>query len=211
MAYAFVRASNQYLSVASTPDVRQPMSLHALIYTTNSTDVQFGLSNHAAGSNRILAIGIDGATAGSPAIFRGRFLATTYNQLSSNGTSLTTWHPIGGAQSSVTAFRVFLDGTRTSGTSGSSINLNDATDEIFIGRERNGANLDGRVAEVALWNVVLSDDEFVSLSKGFKPSRIRPQSLRFYAPIVRNLQNLRDALTFTNNGSATVTEHPRVY
>lgn len=71
--------------------------------------------------------------------------------------------------------------------------------------------MDGRVAEVALWDVALTDEEFVSLSKGFKPSRIRPQNLRFYAPIVRDLLNVKEALTFTNNNTATVTEHPRVY
>lgn len=69
----------------------------------------------------------------------------------------------------------------------------------------------GRICEVAFWSVALNADEAGSLSKGFKPTRIRPQSLVFYAPLVRNLQDVKGGLTLTNNNSATVADHPRVY
>jgi hypothetical protein len=41
--------------------------------------------------------------------------------------------------------------------------------------------------------------------------KIRPQSLVFYAPLVRNLVDTKGGLTITNNNSATVADHPRIY
>jgi hypothetical protein len=69
----------------------------------------------------------------------------------------------------------------------------------------------GRLAEIAVWSAYLSADEMIALSKGFKPHRIRPQSLLYYSPLIRDLQDLRGALTITNNNTATVADHPRVY
>jgi hypothetical protein len=69
----------------------------------------------------------------------------------------------------------------------------------------------GRIAEFALWDVDLTTDELISLHKGFKPSRIRPQSLTAYVPLVRELQDVRTARTLTNVNGATVIDHPRVY
>jgi hypothetical protein len=78
----------------------------------------------------------------------------------------------------------------------------------IIPTSTNAATLDG--ADVAIWNVVLNIEEIESLAKGFKPHRIRPQSLVFYAPLVRELQDIKGGVTITNNGP-TVTDHPRVY
>lgn len=69
----------------------------------------------------------------------------------------------------------------------------------------------GYVAECALWNTALTDAEIESLAKGFSPRRIRPQSLVFYAPLLRNLQDLRQGLALTAVNSPTVASHPRVY
>jgi hypothetical protein len=69
----------------------------------------------------------------------------------------------------------------------------------------------GQIAEVAVWNADLTVDELVALNKGFKPYRIRPQSLIAYAPLVRTLFDVVSPRTITNNNSATVADHPRVY
>lgn len=69
----------------------------------------------------------------------------------------------------------------------------------------------GDICDCAIWSTDLSDAEIASLAKGFKPTRIRPQSLVFYAPLIRNLQDTRGGLTITNNNTATVAVHPRVY
>jgi hypothetical protein len=67
------------------------------------------------------------------------------------------------------------------------------------------------IAECGVWSVVLTDDEIVSLAKGFSPRKVRPQSLRAYFPMRRDLNELRSGLAVTNGNTATVANHPRVY
>lgn len=71
---------------------------------------------------------------------------------------------------------------------------------------------DGQTAEQAIWDVVLGIDEIISLAKGFRASRVRPDRLAFYAPEVRGRQELFGGRTLTIGvGVETVTDHPRVY
>ncbi len=70
---------------------------------------------------------------------------------------------------------------------------------------------DGRIAEVGIWNAALTAAEIASLAKGMACDKIRPQSLVFYAPLIREIQDVRGARTITNNNAATVATHPRVY
>jgi hypothetical protein len=74
-----------------------------------------------------------------------------------------------------------------------------------------GSNLNGDLAEVGIWNAALTAAEIASLAKGMTCDKVRPQSLVFYAPLIRNLQDVRGGLTITNNNTATVANHPRVY
>ena len=71
--------------------------------------------------------------------------------------------------------------------------------------------MDGLIAEVGIWNAALTANEIASLAKGMTCDKVRPQSLVFYAPLVRNLQDVKGGLTITNNNTATVANHPRVY
>jgi hypothetical protein len=83
---------------------------------------------------------------------------------------------------------------------------------IRIGRRATGNAFTGQLAEFAIWNVALTADEINSLAKGFKPTRIRPQSLRYYVPLVRDVQELRSGIPFTTSANAPVVfDHPRVY
>ena len=78
---------------------------------------------------------------------------------------------------------------------------------------RNGANnlSSFSSAEVGIWNAALTADEVASLAKGMSCDKVRPQSLVFYAPLVRNLIDQKGGLAITNNNGATVANHPRVY
>ena len=69
----------------------------------------------------------------------------------------------------------------------------------------------GQAAEVGIWNVALTAAEIASLAKGMTCDKVRPQSLVFYAPLVRDLIDYKGGLTITNNNTATVANHPRVY
>jgi hypothetical protein len=72
--------------------------------------------------------------------------------------------------------------------------------------------MNGRIAEVAIWNVSLTNDEATSLYRGFKPSRVRPQSLVYYVPLLRNRVEVRTGLELSVSTSAPQpADHPRVY
>jgi hypothetical protein len=64
-------------------------------------------------------------------------------------------------------------------------------DRVCIGFSRvsgsDTPSMEGYIAEVAIWNVTLTTDELTSLYKGTKADQIRPQNLKFYMPLVRNI------------------------
>ena len=70
---------------------------------------------------------------------------------------------------------------------------------------------DAQIAELAIWNVALDTAEIAALAKGFRASMIRPSALKFYAPVVRGLMDVRGGRTFTSiAGTDVSSDHPRV-
>lgn len=87
---------------------------------------------------------------------------------------------------------------------------NDATTLRLGGNIGLDQMLDGRLAEVAVWNRVLTTDEATMLSKGFAPTFIR-RGLVQYSPIVGKTETeLANRATVTVNGTAAIA-HPRIY
>jgi hypothetical protein len=74
-----------------------------------------------------------------------------------------------------------------------------------------GTYFAGSIAEFGIWNAALTAEEVASLAKGMTCDKVRPQSLVFYAPLVRDLNDQKGGLAITNNNGATVANHPRVY
>jgi len=56
----------------------------------------------------------------------------------------------------------------------------------------------------------LTGSEIASLAKGISPRRIRPGSLRFYAPLVREAIDIVGGVALTVNG-AVAADHPRIF
>jgi len=67
--------------------------------------------------------------------------------------------------------------------------------------------MEGYIAEVAIWNDTLTTDELTSLYKGTKASQIRPQNLKFYMPLVRNIYDETASTTSITSG---FTANPQV-
>jgi hypothetical protein len=125
-----------------------------------------------------------------------------------------TWFHVAGVFASATSRICYLNGTAgTTDTASSTINT---LNEIIVGGRRGaggavGLFWDGKVADAGIWNTDLTAAEIASLADGMSCDKVRPQSLVFYAPLVRDLQDVRGGLTITNNNTATVANHPRVY
>lgn len=163
----------------------------------------------ATGANRCVMV-LGGALTGDPiridVLGSGTVDTTT-------GFSSNTWQHACGVWTSTSSRTVYLNGG-SSATSSATVSQ-PTTDRVLIGMRTsasvNGLFMDGQIAEVGIWNAALTAAEIASLSKGMACEKVRPQSLVFYAPLVRNLQDQKGGLAITNNNGATVATHPRVY
>lgn len=219
MAYDFVTASSQYLSTASAPATTVPLTMACWFRTTSSATNQAIMQLHgetsvvASRTNRyLLAANI--AAVNSP--FRVFTQSTNgdsdalsdYNGLQAN----TTYHGAG-VFSGTSSRTAYLNGVAA--TADTTLTRVQTVSQMTIGsrfvNNANGLYFTGWIAEVGIWNVALTAAEIASLAAGFACSKVRPQSLVFYAPLVRDLIDARGGLTITNNNTATVANHPRVY
>ena len=214
MAFNFVAASTQYLSVGSAPVATFPYSMAATFYVDDVTAAYWicfqGLST--ATSGQFAGMITRGDVAGDPLEALTSQLGAAGSAQSGNSLTSAVWQSGQVIFESTVSRSVRLNNDNIQ-TNTASV-LQPSVDRFSIGagvRQTVSGPLNGRAAEVAIWNVALTDAEMSTLAKGFKPTRVRPQSLVFYAPLVRDLQDLRGALTITNNNTATVADHPRVY
>ncbi len=122
------------------------------------------------------------------------------------------WTHVCGVFNSTTDRSAYLNGV-LDGTNSTNVSFGSIT-RFYIGTRiftTAGGFFNGSIAEVGIWNAALTAAEIASLADGITCDKVRPQSLVFYTPLVRNLQDLRGGLTITNNNTATVAVHPRVY
>lgn len=141
--------------------------------------------------------------------------------LSGSGYSSGVWYSCVGRASGATQLDINLDGTTTTGPTTSQAWGSPGPGLVMMGsRKIPGISnpLTGDAACVAIWSVYLNDDECTSLSKGFSPRRIRPQSLVFYTALVREQIALIDQLasghaSFVSTGGTapSISDHPRTY
>jgi hypothetical protein len=95
--------------------------------------------------------------------------------------------------------------------SASALNTESTDTSSFNGSiELAGLGPTRRIAEVSIWTAVLTAEERASLVKGFKPFRVRPQSLVLYAPALRDAIELMQGRSISANTRNPV-DHPRVY
>lgn len=221
MAYNFTASSSQYLTTAAAPvvDGNQPMSFSCWFRTsdttTNQTILYLGPNTGSPGDHRY-SIAAAGAVTNDPIRFT----------IISNGSGPTvdsvayvanTWYHVCGVSANISTHTLYVNGTSYGGAGvGFSIpNFTSANATLAIGaRYLNGtwlqyANAD--IADVGVWRAALNASEALALARGACCSLVRPQSLVFYSPLIRDLTDIARSRTITNNNTATVSNHPRIY
>lgn len=79
----------------------------------------------------------------------------------------------------------------------------------FVGSAVSGNTFPGNLAEQGFWNLALSDEEMVALSKGYSPLLVRPASLKHYMALIRDEDFDRMSSDYlTANGTPTIATHP---
>jgi hypothetical protein len=151
----------------------------------------------------------------SPAneLVAGQFAASGYNQSVAGVPTNDQFSHAAGVFVTNSERLAYLNGgagTLNTGNSGTPTSINRACIGA-VGRDTRLEFANSVIAEVGIWNAALTAAEIASLADGMTCDKVRPQSLVFYAPLIRDLQDVRGGLTITNNNSATVANHPRVY
>jgi hypothetical protein len=195
------------ITTSSAPVTAAPLTI-AAISANNSLTVLRVIARIWDGTNdNRFETRYQGDVAGDPVRAFTAAAGAGANASSTAAYSATTWNHVTGVFASAASRTVYLDGgnNATNTTSRTPTGVNAV--EIIPGI---GTGVNTDVAEVGIWDATLTADEIVSLSKGFKPFRVRPQSLVFYSPLVREVVDLSKAITLTRTGLSII-DHPRVY
>jgi len=209
MAYD-LNGTNQRLTPSSAPVTGPPFTMACWFNTDNVTALRALLTlTVSTSNNQYETLYLAGNVANDPL----RILSNANNIIVTTTAGVTQgqWHHGCFVASATNSRKVFLDGGNSASSSSSYTPVGINTFDIGCFKNLSTEFFDGRMAEVGIWNVGLADDEVTSLAKGMTCDKVRPQSLVFYAPLVRDLIDAKGGLTITNNNTATVANHPRVY
>jgi hypothetical protein len=209
MAYNFVRSNVEYLAGSLFTSVDEPLTIAAMARSTDTSLVQTIVAvydNSDTSHHRII---VDG---GLNRIQAQSYVGTIVSANSPATLVQGAWANTAGVFVGDTQRRAVLDGA--AGANNTTSRIVGARNLITIGIRLIGAlaaqGFQGDLAEVAIWSATLTPGELLSLSRGFKPVRVRPQSLVYYAPLVRDTVELRGGTSLGGVFTAGVA-HPRVY
>jgi hypothetical protein len=180
-------------------------------FNASQTTTNDYLVSVSAAVTNYFAIAIFGANAGDPV---GAF---DYGGLGPHiayttaGYTANTWNHAAGVWTGLNNRTAYINGGNSSTNTSTQNNITLTRSQIGANATNATNRMNGLIAEVGLWNAALTAVEIASLAKGMTCDKVRPQSLVFYAPLVRDLTDQKGGLAITNNNSATVANHPRIY
>lgn len=171
-----------------------PFPIFSIGLLTGGAWIYLGLRNISTGVNRVFTRCFNGAMA-----------------VSTSNISTNVWQHAAGAFISNTSRTAYLDG----GNKGT-----DSTSYSYSGGQNTaiGSLIDpsmiyfnGKIAEFGVWNVELTDQEILILSKGYSPLCVRPESLWCYLPLTRDNDDcLISGSQFAPQNSPTIADHTRI-
>jgi hypothetical protein len=188
--------------------------------TSNTQDnTIFALDVSAVQTRAEIRIQLSGAQGGDPGRTTAQQGGSAAEPLTSTSYTINNWFVVCGVHSATNSHTVYLNGGGkvTDTTNVTPANINHTT----IGGYRNGSagsccneKFAGRVAEVGLWNVALTDADVTMLTK-YAPPCVRRDKLVAYYPLLNSAVALLDffgasANNLTRNNNPTEGAHPNV-
>lgn len=209
MAFAF-NGSNQYLSTASAPATAAPLTIACWARpSATGTTAYVAINNTTTGDRFQIALNVSSSAVAAQTVVGGSTQSATVGAVP----SVNNWLHAAGVFSASNNRVAYLDGV--AGTANTASSTPSGINSLYVGARNNGAGIglyfNGQIAEVGVWNVALTAAEIGSLADGMTCDKVRPDSLVYYSPLVRDLIDYSGGLTITNNNTATVAVHPRVY
>lgn len=210
MARLFSSASNEYLHRVGAVVSGPPFTMVCWYKpTTNPEPYVMGMGTEAGGGAAYHLLEHNSSGYLSARSYDGSVgVATTSAQISTGA-----WNHLAGVFSATNARAALLNGANK-GTNATDIDP--TVQNTTIGCEiRNGSvswPVNGAIAEVAFWNVALTDAEIGILADGFSPLFVRPESLVAYWPLVRDEdQDIVGGYNMTAYNTPSVGDHvPRI-
>ena len=151
-------------------------------------------------SNQLVLVAVDGG-------------GTTQTIITSPTISSNIWYMATGVFTSSTSRTVYLDGANS--ITGTVSRSPTTPARVLMGGQYAGvgttSNLNGRIAEVGIWNIALGASDIASLYNYAKPTSVRPDSLQIYYPLVREVYNLFGRDTVNTDGGTKGADHQRRY
>lgn len=207
MAYKF-NGTNQYINGNYGSNAAVPLTFSCWFYrATSSAQALVSLASSTSSDFFMMY-------EGGGVLYASSYQSGIVRQAgTSTGLKNNSWNHGAARYESATSRYSFLNGNKSSQNTDSSTPNNS---NIFVLAAQNIAGsysyfCGQSICEVAIWEASLTDDEIAILSKGFSPLLVRPQSLKLYTPLIRNLSDIRANISLTNNNNATVIEHTRNY
>lgn len=215
MAYDFTLSSSQYLSGSNTFATGAPLTVagwfNRKIVPAGTQQVVVALSNMTSGSTNFFNLS---STTNGGINFIANVNGTANSAFSEASLySANTWNHLCGVARAVNNRESYVNGIfRTSNsTNAVPIGINSIQIGARWGNTSNSQFMDGRLAEIGVWNIDLTSQEVASLAKGITCNKIRPQNLVFYAPLISNFQDLKGGQILTPINNPTIFSHTRVY
>lgn len=207
MARFFDDVQSEYLGHAAAIVSAYPLTMAAWVYT----------DAHTSANQTILAVLDDSSPNYYHSLriagWRANIRAESYDggwgtASSASGPDLDSWHHACGVFTAATARAAFIDG------GGKGTNSTDIT-PTGLGATRIARRvadyMSGRIAEAAIWNVALTDEEVAILGAGYSPLFVRPQNLVAYWPLIRDEDQDRiGGYDMTAYNAPSIATHPPV-
>lgn len=217
-------SASNYLSYAAGVVTAPPMTIAAWCRTSISGQFQVigGIYNSASINNQnMIEIYARASVPTNGLTIQSANASTSAVVSTSTGFSINTWFHACGVTSAINSRSIYLNG------GGKNTNTTSISAPVGINRTAFGvaaeSTLDtpfapggnGDLAEVAIWNVALTDTEVLVLASGVSPMLVRPASLVGYWPLIgmvspeTNLKSNTAKLTMI--GTLTASAHPRIF
>lgn len=211
MARNLIPGSTQYLINSSAVRTGSPLTMVAWVYPTNVSASRTVVSLADASITTDWYWLFINATDAVP-VFRVNDGPADDLAFTSAAATLNQWNHVAATEIATNSRAIWLNGgnkgTNTTTITPSGI---DRTGIGILARSLLDLPGDGRVAEVAIYNVALTDSEVAQLALGYSPLLVRSESLAAYWPCVGRYSPEIDLvgnfpMTLTNGPSAA--DHP---
>ena len=215
--------SSQSMSTSATLTLGGSVSLAFWLYYddyANTDKYAFELSSNYTSGNAFRITPGDVVVSGKWAV--GVHTSNGFSYGSITRPSAAAWHHyvVTMQLANPTAIGVYVDGADASFSFSGGLgpqNDNGVTfdvTQLYSMARNNFSNwVAGRLAEVAIWNVILTAADAAQLGKGFAPPFVRRGSLKYYWPLLTRNSPESEIVTnsrFSLTGSPSVTAHPAV-